>query len=92
MVRVDAAAIGEAAVRLGAGRRRKHEPIDPAVGIVLEPNVGDRIEAGASIGAVHAQDGDLGGAMVAAVLAALTVAEEPGAVPPLVYAWSEEVR
>ena len=92
LVRADAAAIGEAAVRLGAGRRRKHEPIDPAVGIVLEPKVGDRIEAGASIGAVHAHDDELGRATVAAVLAALTVADEPGPAPPLVYAWSEEVR
>ena len=91
-MRADAAAIGEAAVRLGAGRRRKHEPIDPAVGIVLEPKVGDRIEAGAPIGAVHAQDDELGRATVAAVLAALTVADEPAAAPPLVYAWSEEVR
>ena len=92
MARVDAAAIGEAAVRLVAGRRHKHEPIDPAVGIVLEPKVGDRIETGATIGAVHARDDELGRATVAAVLSALTVAGDPRPEPPLVYAWSEEVR
>ena len=90
--RVDAAAVGEAAARLGAGRRHKHEPIDPAVGIVLTPKVGDRIELGAPVGTVHARDAGLGHETAAAVLAALGVADEPVEEPPLVYAWSEEVR
>lgn len=90
--RVDAAAVGEAAARLGAGRRHKHEPIDPAVGIVLTPKVGDRIELGAPVGTVHARDAGLGYETAAAVLAALGVADEPVEEPPLVYAWSEEVR
>jgi len=89
--RVDAAEIGEAAARLGAGRRHKHEPIDPAVGIVLAPKVGDRIETGATIGAVHAREDELGRSTVAAVLSALRLADEPRAAPPLVCAWSEEV-
>ena len=89
--RVDAAEIGEAAARLGAGRRHKHEPIDPAVGIVLAPKVGDRIETGATIGAVHAREDELGRSTVAAVLSALRLADEPRTAPPLVCAWSEEV-
>ncbi len=38
--------IGLASVRLGAGRARKGDPIDPAVGIVLRAKVGDRISKG----------------------------------------------
>jgi thymidine phosphorylase len=52
---VDAAAIGMAAVRLGAGRARKGDPIDPAVGIVMERTVGDRVAAGEDVAVVHAR-------------------------------------
>ena len=43
---VEAEEIGLASVDLGAGRRRKGDPIDPAVGIVVHPKIGDRLEAG----------------------------------------------
>ena len=79
---VDAAAIGEVAARLGAGRRHKHEPIDPAVGIVLTPKVGDRIEDGQPIGVVHARDEQQGRAAAIAIGATLTIGEEPGERPP----------
>ena len=45
---VDAEAIGRAAAALGAGRVRKGDPIDPAVGIVCTPKIGDRLEVGAA--------------------------------------------
>jgi len=35
---MDAERIGEAAMHLGAGRLRKKDPIDPAVGLVLRPS------------------------------------------------------
>jgi thymidine phosphorylase len=88
---MDAVAVGEVAARLGAGRQRKLEPIDPAVGIVLTPKVGDRIEDGQPIGVVHARDEQQGRAAAIAVGAALTIGEESGERPPMVYAWSEEV-
>jgi len=43
---VDAEALGRAAAALGAGRARKGDPIDPAVGIELFPKIGDRVGAG----------------------------------------------
>jgi pyrimidine-nucleoside phosphorylase len=83
---VDAEAIGRAAVALGAGRTRKGEPIDPAVGIVFRPKVGDRVEAGEPVGEVHARSEKLAVAVVRAVNEALDVSDRPVDPPPLVHA------
>jgi len=46
--------IGLASVRLGAGRAKKGDAIDPAVGIVLRAKVGDRIKEGDPLCEIHA--------------------------------------
>jgi pyrimidine-nucleoside phosphorylase/thymidine phosphorylase len=43
---IDAELIGRASTMIGAGRDTKEESIDPAVGIILEGKIGQRIEAG----------------------------------------------
>ncbi len=86
---VDAEAIGRAAVALGAGRRRKGDPIDPAVGIVFQAKVGDRLEAGKPIGEVHARDEKIAAAATTAVNTALTVSDSRPQGPPLVYRWRD---
>jgi pyrimidine-nucleoside phosphorylase len=43
---IDAEAIGLAAVALGAGRARVEDRVDPAVGLLVEKKLGDRVEAG----------------------------------------------
>src|SRR5437763_295867 len=43
---IDAEAIGSASGMMGAGRDRKEDKIDPAVGVILEAKVGDKVEAG----------------------------------------------
>ncbi len=48
---VQARIVGEAAVALGAGRAKKGDPIDHAVGFVIHHKVGDKIEKGSA--AVH---------------------------------------
>jgi pyrimidine-nucleoside phosphorylase len=52
---IAATAIGEAALRLGAGRVRKEDEIDHSVGIVCLAKRGDRVEAGSSLAEVHAR-------------------------------------
>jgi pyrimidine-nucleoside phosphorylase len=84
---VDAERIGMASGALGAGRRRKGDPIDPAVGIVFHPKIGDRLDAGSSIGEVHARTSDAAGKAASEVLAALGVSEGPVAPPPLIHGW-----
>ncbi len=56
VTRCDALTVGWAAVRLGAGRSRKEDRIDPAVGITLHAKVGDRVEAGSSLATVGWND------------------------------------
>jgi pyrimidine-nucleoside phosphorylase len=51
----DARTIAEAALQLGAGRLRKGDPVDPAVGIVVLARVGDRLAPGAPLAEVHAR-------------------------------------
>jgi len=84
---MDAEAMGRAGVALGAGRPRKGDLIDPAVGLVVTAEVGDRVEAGAPIGEVHARNEDAARSAGAAVLAAIEVGEETVGAPPLVYGW-----
>ncbi len=53
---VKARVVGETAVVLGAGRRRKGESIDPAVGIEVLVKVGDEVKEGQPLFRVHAHD------------------------------------
>jgi pyrimidine-nucleoside phosphorylase len=82
---VDAEAIGRAAVALGAGRARKGDPVDPAVGIVFRPKIGDRLKAEEPIGEVHARSEKLAAAVVRTVNDAIRVVDHPVTAPPLVY-------
>jgi pyrimidine-nucleoside phosphorylase len=84
---VDAEALGRASGELGAGRKRKGDAIDPAVGIVFLPKVGDRLEAGEELGQVHARSDADAEACIRSVLAAIALSEEPVEPPPLVYGW-----
>lgn len=84
---VDAEAIGRASADLGAGRKRKGDPIDPAVGIVFRPKIGDRVEAGQDLGWVHARDEDAAAVCVTLVLGALEWSEAPVEPVPLVHGW-----
>ena len=53
---VRARIVGEAAVALGAGRAKKGDPIDHAVGFVIHHKVGDNVEKGQPLFTIHAND------------------------------------
>jgi pyrimidine-nucleoside phosphorylase len=86
---IEAEAIGLASVALGAGRLRKGDPIDPAVGIVLHAKLGDRLSEGEPIGEVHARD-DAGAEEASRRVLAAVGTGERAAPPPLVHAWFGE--
>lgn len=43
---IDAEDIGRASAMIGAGRNKKEDTVDPAVGVILEVKVGQRVDAG----------------------------------------------
>jgi pyrimidine-nucleoside phosphorylase len=53
---IQARTVGEAAVALGAGRARKADPIDHAVGFLIHRKVGDELQGGEPLFTVHAND------------------------------------
>ena len=65
---------------LGGGRRKASDAIDPAVGVVLRAVVGDRVEQGQPLAAVHAA----ADAPLAAVAAAFEIVDEAVPRPPLI--------
>jgi pyrimidine-nucleoside phosphorylase len=87
---VDAEALGRASGDLGAGRRKKGDAIDPAVGVVFRPKVGDRVEAGQGLGAVHAASRDDADACLRRIANALRWSDDPVEPPPLVHGWYGE--
>jgi pyrimidine-nucleoside phosphorylase len=89
---VDAEAIGSASVALGAGRIRKGDPIDPAVGLVVRCKIGDRLTAGEPVGDVHARSTEDAAEASRRVLAAFTLTDHDVPPPPLVYRWIDEGR
>jgi len=82
---IDPRAIGLAAVALGGGRRKKGDPIDHRVGIVVEAKVGDRVAAGAPLATIHAANRVDAEAVSAQVAAAYELGPEPVGALPVVY-------
>ncbi len=80
---LDTERIGMASVRLGAGRTRKGDAIDHAVGLVLLAKVGDRVEAGQPLVEVHARSQDDVRAVTPMLLESYHWSDEPAAAPPL---------
>jgi pyrimidine-nucleoside phosphorylase len=82
---IDARGVGEASVDLGAGRAKKTDAIDHAVGLIIHHKVGERVEAGENLFSIHASDQKRLAAARARVLAAHTFADEATPALPLFY-------
>jgi len=50
---INAEDIGRASSLIGAGRERKDDAIDPAVGVILEVKVGERVDAGSVLARIY---------------------------------------
>jgi thymidine phosphorylase len=84
IVGINAERVGMASVHLGAGRMKKGDPIDPAVGLVLLAKVGDRLAAGDPLVEVHARDAGQVAAIRDELLAAYQWGDEAPPRGPLV--------
>ncbi len=74
--RLDAKNVGEISVNLGAGRIKKEDEIDEAVGIILEKKIGDKVEAGDILGYIHANDDTKGKCAVSDLLDCYEISSE----------------
>jgi len=82
--RLDALAVGQLAVHLGAGRTRAEQPVDPAVGIVLRKKPGERVERGHVLADLHLRSRSQLRSTRAALASAYAVADRRSAPPSLV--------
>ena len=82
---VDAEEVGHAAARVGAGRLRKGDEIDLAVGIHFVVEIGEEVDADTLVARVQANDEASAEAAERELLDALTWSEEPVEAPPLVH-------
>ena len=81
--------IGYAAKALGAGRTRKEDPVDPAVGLVMNVRLGDYVKKGQSLVTLHVNGGRGLTEAETKVREAIELSSEKPALPKLIY---EEVE
>ncbi len=72
-----AVAVGQVALRLGAGRRTKDDVIDHAVGVVCLRKPGDRVAAAEPLAEIHAATEAAADAVASELAAAYAIADEP---------------
>lgn len=85
IARVGALDVALAAFELGAGREKKGDPIDLAVGVKLHVKVGDQMTAGAPLATIYANDESKIAACRAHLNAAFTFRDAPVEPLPLFY-------
>jgi pyrimidine-nucleoside phosphorylase len=68
--------LGLAALHLGAGRVRKDDPVDHAVGVVCLAKRGDRVVGGEPLAEVHARDEASAGRAVSEIAACYRIGDE----------------
>ena len=81
---IQAERVGMASAQLGAGRLRKGDPIDYAVGLVLLAKVGDHLRAGEPLVEVHARSDEQVESIRNQLLGAYGWSEVPPATSPLI--------
>jgi len=81
---LDARFIGQAAVHLGAGRRRQDDAIDYTAGIILHRKRGDAVREGEALATLHAADEARLEAVLPAVAEAFEIADTPPPPRPLI--------
>jgi pyrimidine-nucleoside phosphorylase len=81
--------LGLAALGLGAGRLKKSDVIDPAVGIVLNKRIGDPIATGDVLAVIHAATEQGAKTAEKRILEAITLSTNAVQAPPEIAAWVE---
>lgn len=82
---MDTEELGKAAQVLGAGRARKEDPIDPAVGIMMHVRVGDSVSQDTPLCTLYINDETNEQDSINRVLSAVQIGSTPPEKFPLVY-------
>jgi pyrimidine-nucleoside phosphorylase len=80
----DCTKIGWAVQRLGAGRERAGEPVEPHAGLEMHVKLGDKVEAGQPLVTLFTQNEALFAEPEHLLREALTIGDAPVAPPPLI--------
>jgi thymidine phosphorylase len=75
--RIEPRAIGLAVIRLGGGRERMEDPVDPLVGLMIAVRPGAKVRRGEPLAFVHARTNTAAGEVTGAVQAAIEIGEAP---------------
>ena len=82
--KIDALTIGEAAMKLGAGRAKKEDVIDFASGIVLNKKVADYVNKGETLAYAHTNIADFD-EILGEIKNAFVIEQDPVTAGPIVY-------
>lgn len=82
---IETAQLGKAALLLGAGRTRKEDPIDPAVGLWMKKRLGAEVVAGETLAELHVNNKDELRQVCQLVEQAVTIGDQEVQLPPLIY-------
>jgi pyrimidine-nucleoside phosphorylase len=77
VTRCDPLELGLTAIALGAGRTRADQKIDPAAGIELAVNVGDRVSKNEPLAWVHAASQTMAASVLERVSRSYVIARSP---------------
>jgi len=81
---VDAMEVALAALRLGAGRARAEDAVDPAVGITDLVKVGETVQRGQPLAVIHANDDEAWAAAEVQLRDCIKIGDTEVSVPPLI--------
>ena len=81
---IDVLELGITARDLGAGRIKKEDSIDPAVGIVMNKRVGDKISKGETIAYIHASSEESAKEAIERLKKSITISDTEVAHKPLI--------
>jgi len=84
--RIEAEAVGLAAMHLGGGRVTKESDIDLSVGVMLNKKLGDRVEQGESLATIHASSLEKAQEQATALLACYELSDEKPERPAFIKA------
>ena len=82
---MNAERVGEASLLLGAGRQTKEDILDMGAGITLHKKTGDAVKKGDTLATLYASDADKLSVARERFLSALSYADIPPKLQPLIY-------